>query len=389
MKNVLHLLRSHSQSNAPFIKNQILYHINFQPTLVSRFQSQCNSKISKEYLQESIKFYSLDSPQLSVYRKFFNYRHLSTNEIKKLIRLIKEENISILHFHFGNDALIYYPLLKHIKLPSVVSFYGYDSSKFPKSRWGLGRRYLQKYLFPYVSKVLVMSLDMKEDLIQIGCPVKKIIVHYHGAEVRKFYIKRDFYTKKNGIVNFLIISRLVPKKGHLFLLEAFKKAYAYDDRIRLIICGKGPYYNRISSFIKVNKMHYVSLKKKVKYASREHLFFLKNADIFIHPSVNAHWDKEGIPGTIVEAMSAGLPIISTFHAGIPYIINNNKTGLLVDPWDVDSLTNSILKLANRSGLRKKIGLNGQKYALMNLGIVEKEKELEYLYDSIIDLSRGS
>jgi len=65
-------------------------------------------------------------------------------------------------------------------------------------------------------------------------------------------------------------------------------------------------------------------------------------------------DKEGIPGTIIEAMSCGLPIVSTYHAGIPYVIENNKTGLLVKEWDLDALGTAIKSTIDSQALRKKL-----------------------------------
>ena len=55
-------------------------------------------------------------------------------------------------------------------------------------------------------------------------------------------------------------------------------------------------------------------------------------------------DKEGIPGTIIEAMSSGLPVISTYHAGIPYIIKNDESGLLTYFFDRLELEDNILPI---------------------------------------------
>ena len=81
---------------------------------------------------------------------------------------------------------------------------------------------------------------------------------------------------------------------------------------------------------------------------------------------------------------AGLPVISTYHGGIPYVIKNYETGLLVNEWDIDGLANAIKTLYINRGLCIKIGTAGQEYALKNLDIIEKEKELEDIYDMLID-----
>ena len=131
--------------------------------------------------------------------------------------------------------------------------------------------------------------------------------------------------------------------------------------------------------------NFVKMNGKIIYGSDIHLKALFNADVFIHPSVTAeNGDKEGIPGAIVEAMASGLPVISTYHAGIPYIIENQQTGVLVNEWDVDALAEGILELAENSSKRKMIGLAGQEYAMNNLDLFEKEKELEEIYMSLIE-----
>jgi colanic acid/amylovoran biosynthesis glycosyltransferase len=228
-----------------------------------------------------------------------------------------------------------------------------------------------------------MSPDMAEDIQNAGCPENKILVHYYGSETNEFYHNHEYKSSKP--VRFLIISGLVPQKGHLFLLEAFRKAYQINQNIILRIVGTGPLKNKIESVIQKYSMElFVFLKSRTTYASKEHKKYFDEADVFIHPSVtDTNGDKEGIPGAIVEAMAAGLPVISTCHAGIPYIINNGKTGLLVKEWDIEALKNAILKIASDSTLRRYMGKNGQEYAINNLDLKIKEKELENIYQSLI------
>jgi len=248
---------------------------------------------------------------------------------------------------------------------------------------GYGKNYLKKRVFPYVSRVFAMSEDMKKDLIKITAPREKILVHYHGADVKKFDVQNNYLVQST--ITFLIISGLEPQKGHLFLLKAFQEAYKQNSNIYLKIFGSGKLENEIKDFIRNNNMdNYVQLLGRVTYGSVQHLAEFINADIFIHPSVtDTNGDKEGIPGAVVEAMAAGLPVISTFHAGIPHIINDGTTGLLVNEWDIQLLIQRILKLASDSDLRKKIGINAKKYVLSNLDLHLKEKELEQIYNNLI------
>ena len=88
--------------------------------------------------------------------------------------------------------------------------------------------------------------------------------------------------------------------------------------------------------------------------------FLSNSIAFIQHSVSAaNGDSEGTPVAILEASASGLPVISTKHAGIPDVIINYETGILVDEHDVDAMANAMLKLLKEKDLAKKMGQTGK------------------------------
>ena len=113
------------------------------------------------------------------------------------------------------------------------------------------------------------------------------------------------------------------------------------------------------------------------------LTILNEADICVHPSVTHKTTKEGIPGSVIEAMANGLPIISTYHAGISYAIETEKTGILVKEWDINELAHSILRLIESVELREKIGSAAQIHAINDLNLLKKESELEEIYINLI------
>jgi colanic acid/amylovoran biosynthesis glycosyltransferase len=170
-------------------------------------------------------------------------------------------------------------------------------------------------------------------------------------------------------------------------LRAFKKALRITrKRIKLRIVGQGYLELDLKGYVDKNELHeHVDFIGSLKHLSREFLDEFNNADVFIHPSVISRTnEKEGIPGAIVEAMASGLPVLSTFHAGIPYVIRNGETGLLVNEWDTDRLAECIIKLAGNAKLREKIGLQAQRYAVENLDLKQKQIELENIYDLVIE-----
>ncbi|WP_187774822.1 glycosyltransferase family 4 protein [Pedobacter sp. BS3] len=376
---VIHFVRKSSQLKASFIQNQVVNHIAYTPGIVYKIKTDQGGGFSTFH---NTGFKTLDLSGAGNFWgkiKFKLVKLITTREARKIREFVNDADI--LHFHYGTDAGIYLPLLRHIAKPKVVSFYGYDCSSFPQRLGGYGKYYLKQRVFKHADVVLAMSEDMKKDLLKLGCPEEKIKIHYHGIPLAKFYGRHN-YDPSGKHVSYLIISSLTPKKGHLFLLEAFKKAQSINPAIQLTIVGSGLQWHDIMRFIKLNNMQrYVSVFGKIAYASQQHLTYLKQADVFIHPSiVHKNADKEGIPGAIVEAMAAGLPVISTFHAGIPYIIETGKTGLLVHENDVDALCQAILKTANDPGLRKNLGRQGQQYAMEHLDVSKKEQLLEAIYN---------
>jgi len=198
-------------------------------------------------------------------------------------------------------------------------------------------------------------------------------------------IKRSY---KNTCDEFTLlnISYIDPVKGHIFIFNTLKQLIAKGIvNIKLRIGGYGYFESELKKFVDENNLgKYISFIGPLKYGSIEMITELKNADALIHPSVLTKDDKEGIPGAIVEAMFTGLPIISTYHGGIPYIIENNKTGILVKEWDIHGLSNAILNLMDSESYRELLGKSGQKYALDNLDLKDKEIELERIYLKLIN-----
>jgi glycosyltransferase involved in cell wall biosynthesis len=127
---------------------------------------------------------------------------------------------------------------------------------------------------------------MKEDIVALGCPESKVIVHYYGTDVKHFYNQRDII--KNETIKYLIISGFAPQKGHKYLIEAFATAYHQNNSLRLTIVGAGPLEDEIRNQIFDLKLdHVVDLPGSVVYGSSEHLEYFNSHDVFVVPSTGA------------------------------------------------------------------------------------------------------
>ncbi|MFC2157981.1 glycosyltransferase, partial [Acidobacteriota bacterium] len=139
----------------------------------------------------------------------------------------------------------------------------------------------------------------------------------------------------------LTIGRMVEKKGHRFALEALSILKKRGKDIQYWIIGDGP--------LKANLENLVSnlgLEEEVSFLGKmnqnELLEIICRAHVLVLPSITTEQgDMEGIPLVLMEAMATGLPVISTEHSGIPELVVNGRTGLLVPEKDVVSLAEKI------------------------------------------------
>ncbi len=376
-QHVIHLCRWLLPFTASFIRNQVLYHRRYRPGLV--YLQRRQSAFYDEIVRKVDTFYPFRSrPEELLYQKA---RLLLPAVRRRIGEHLRTSRPDVLHVHYGVDCLVYSDLLRELAIPTCVSFYGYDCTSFPRRFYGYGQSLLQQKVFanPAVRAVLAMSEDMRDDLVRLGCPEHKIIVHYYGIETGPFYQERIYEDREE--VRLLIISGLYEKKGHDVLLDALKQSRG--RRLRLDIVGEGPGREALQRRIKNEGFDNVTLHGSVRYGSEEHLDYLRRADIFVHPSLTpANGDKEGIPGALVEAMAAGLPVVSTYHAGIPSVIESERTGLLVPERNAATLATAIGRLADDVSLRRTLGRQGQQHAREELDITIKEKELEGIYDEL-------
>ena len=124
----------------------------------------------------------------------------------------------------------------------------------------------------------------------------------------------------------------------------------------------------------------LGIRQKVKFVGYVDNPFplLAQSDIYICSS-----RFEGLPLSVIEAMALGIPSVATKVGGIPSIIQDGYTGLLVEPEDSDAIANAVLTLIENPKLRKKIGENGRSFVLKNFDIEKTAKEYEKIYFEIL------
>ncbi|MCE8424425.1 MAG: glycosyltransferase [Candidatus Methanoperedens sp.] len=295
-------------------------------------------------------------------------------------KILKKNNVKLLHAHFGTEAAKYLRLKKSLKLPMVTTFYGLDVSMFPRIPYWK-KRYIQ--LFQEGELFLAEGSHMKKKLIELGCPEDKILVQHLGVDLNKFNFSPRI-SPKDGNIIILIAGSFKEKKGIPYAIKAFAKVKENHPNIKLRILGDGIMRAQIESLItelgisnSVTLLGYQSHEIFMKEASNAHLFML--------PSITAmDGDTEGgAPVSIIEAQASGMPVISSYHADIPEVVVDGESALLAPEKDIETLAKHLEYLVENPQVWERMGKAARKHVEEEYDLIVQVARLEKIYDTLV------
>lgn len=276
--------------------------------------------------------------------------------------------------------------------------------------------HLHSDFLPLFDPVMVEQHLRSVDLV-IGCSdylanqVRKYLPHipcktlYNGVNIHHFTVPRDNddrEVKEKDIKQILFVGRISPEKGVHILIGAFNKVVSRYPQVQLKLVGSEnalvPWYTldredpQIQNIFPYYQGSYRShLQERIASTAASSVFFLgkiphfelfeyyQQADIFIFPSV---WNEAfGMP--IIEAMSMGLPVIATHGGAFPELVEDGKTGLLVERGDADALAEAMLRLLVDDNLRKAMGEAGRQRAVEKFDWDHQAEKLLHHYHAIM------
>ncbi|MBA4820269.1 colanic acid biosynthesis glycosyltransferase WcaL [Pantoea ananatis] len=249
-------------------------------------------------------------------------------------------DVFLVHFGYAGALANKLRELGILKGKQATVFHGADIS-----RRHILDEHKQDYrnLFQQSELMLPISHLWQNKLIEMGCPPEKIHVTRMGIEPEKFNFQpRDAFHTPLRIVS---VARLTEKKGLDVAVKASAILKQRGGQFQYTIIGNGDQDQMMRDFIAREEMDDCVTMPGFK-PQEEIRQALNEADIFLLPSKTAaDGDMEGIPVALMEAMAVGLPVVSTFHSGIPELIENNVSGWLVKEDDAEALAETLLKLS--------------------------------------------
>ena len=233
---------------------------------------------------------------------------------------------------------------------------------------------LEKYMYRFVLKnadvVLALSSCCVE-MIQRVEPNASIKIILNGVNTKDYEVtNREIHTP----VKVLLLGCLMYRKGVYDVLKAIE--LLAGKNIFFVLAGDGDVDGVRKTLDQKGLNDIASVPGWI--SGDKKLGLLQEADIYILPSY-----QEGLPISILEAMSAGLPIISTPVGGIPDAVTDGENGYLIEPGDFEALASKILSLSKDQNLWKKFSLRSSEIAKQKFHMSRVETELANMYDSLL------
>ncbi|MGF1568072.1 MAG: glycosyltransferase [Nodosilinea sp.] len=318
---------------------------------------------------------------------FFRYGKSATS-LRLLYAVIpfvrRRPKYDIIMCHFGLLGLKGMALrdLGAISGKLVTAFHGVDMSQNLEM---LGR-HLYAPLFKAGEGFLPISGYWKNRLIELGCNPSQIAIHPMGIDTKKFVFQpreREF----QGATRLISVSRLTEKKGIEYGIQAVAALLEQGLLVEYLVIGDGERRASLAALVtQLGVGHAVKL-----LGPRDHtevLAELSRAHILLAPSVTAQdGNQEGIPVALMEAMAMGMPVVSTYHSGIPELVDDGESGFLVPERDTGALVAVLTGLVQRPETWLALGAAGRQKIENEYAIDKLNTRLVSLFKQVLSLDK--
>lgn len=317
-----------------------LYKMGHKITVISK------KRVKKDSTQEKFPVHYLSSPFTAI---------AFPPKYSQLGRLLKNGNFDIVHIHhiFTPISLETLYIAKRLGIPTVIT-----NHTLPfKGNWEFLWRFSipQRHLLPIADKIISVSKSA-DKFVSIFVKDKRVVIP-NGVDV-------EFFKPSNkglsGPSNILFVGRLVPRKGVHILLDAVgllkkEEVSPQIEDLRLIIAGEGRSKDTLIHLAKsygiLNSTLFLSY-----IPNQELLKYYNSATIIAVPSIT----RESFGIVALEAMSCAKPVVVTDVGGLPEVIEDGETGIIVERENPYTLKDALKRLLINKSLRKRLGENARK-----------------------------
>jgi colanic acid/amylovoran biosynthesis glycosyltransferase len=366
-KKLLIITPTAPTKDSTFIKSQInslqpysVLHSGFRPYL-NDGKSIFNFPVNFEIIRIAIK-----RILPKIYKELYD---------KALSRFLSLNKYDLVLCNYGPQASNVYNACTASKVPLVAHFHGYDASIH-----SVISEYRQQYslMFEGIAAIISVSNEMTSQLIKLGAAKASIHTIPYGVNL-------DFFSEtqpENNPKKLIFVGRFTEKKAPDLLLNAFNIALQKVPDAKLIMIGNGELSNFVVQTIKALKIEH-AVQILPWQTPDEIVTQLKNARAYVqHSRIAKNGDSEGTPNSILEASACGLPVISTYHAGIKEAVIHGVTGYLVDEGDWRLMGVYMTEYLENPEIAGEMGRAGRKHITENYALNCQNEKLKGVLSAI-------
>ena len=215
-------------------------------------------------------------------------------------------------------------------------------------------------------------------LQSLGCNPRKLHVIHCGVDPAAFAPKTTASVGGQPL-RLLGIGRLVEKKGFHHLVDACSRLRRQGVAVECTLAGDGPQRQTLERMVSANGLQGVVRMVGAVQPDRVP-GLMSEADVFVLPCIrDKDGDQDGIPVVLMEAMASGVPVISSSLSGIPELVRDGETGLLVPPGDPEALAGSIKAVCENGELRRKLSAGGRRFVEESFSLPGSVRRLRGLF----------
>jgi colanic acid/amylovoran biosynthesis glycosyltransferase len=362
MRKVLFFKETLLPPSETFILGQVTALSGYEPTLAGLERTRPSLSLPHKPLLLSDRVPAISSLKAKVYRR--------TGIAPFFHRKVKRLRPDLIHAHFAGCGRAALPLARALRVPLLVTLYGADVTVRKPHE-------IYKRLGEEAKLFLCVSGFLRDRALDAGFPSQKLFVHHLGVD-RSLFCPLPSPETPRGV---LFVGRLVEKKGCEYLLRAMKLVQRAHPESELTVIGDGPL--RLSLEALARQLNIRCRFRGVQPAAiiRE---ALHKTRVFCAPSVTAaNGDTEGLPVVLGESLATGVPAVSTTHAGIPEMVVDGVTGLLVPERDSRALSEALCRLIEDDDLWQSFHRAGPQRIEQHWDVNKLAAKMEGIYDGII------
>jgi len=296
---------------------------------------------------------------------------------------LHSERAKLIHVHFGTEAVKFWPVLRKLDLPVIVTLHGSDINIHPewwKKHGGLvGRKYPGRLMNLAADErvhFIAVSEAVRQRAIGFGLSADRIQVKYIGVDTAKFAPGGTAsFEKKRRI---LYVGRLIEKKGARYLIEAFRRVCEEVVGAELMIIGDGPLGDELKA--KAGQLPVIFAGKMTGDQVKQQI---QEARVLCLPSVIAeNGDAEGLPIVILEAQATGVPVVTSALGGALEGVIHGKTGFATPAKDPGAIADALIRILNDDSMAQSMATAARAFILEHFDLGTCTARLEQYYDEV-------